>query len=406
MAIIFRQQERDRPRSSVDRERATAVSLAMVGTYPPRACGIATFTRDLRASLEPTLGGPIAVIALDRGSDTDPVQYPAEVRARLSTRSPATLRETLDRTSVGVVSLQHEFGLFDGPAGRSVLDLVRGLGQPLVTTLHTVPTEPDDDQAAVIAGLADESARIVVMSGRGRDLLLDRYAVDPSILRVIPHGVADVPFVSTAHAKRTMGFAEDTVILSYGLISPNKGLETAISALAATLPAAPSARLVIAGATHPEVLRHHGEEYRESLEHLAARLGVQDRVTFIDRYLSDDEVRTWLLAADVFVTPYGDSAQVTSGTLAYALASGRAIVSTPYEHARELLADDRGRLAPFGDAEAFACHLTDLICDPEARQRMRRRAWEYGRRMVWPAVAEAYADLFAEVSMERAGWGA
>ena len=372
-----------------------STGLALIGSYPPRACGIATFTRDLRRALVSSWGAPVSVVALDRGTPADPIGYPGEVvhRIRPDRMDGRDLRDALAVAGIGVISLQHEFGLFGGNAGDEVLDIVRAArSRPVVTTLHTVPIDPDAEQERVLRQLARTSARLVVMSRRGQRLLCDRYGVDPSGVRVIPHGVPDVPFVPTTTAKSALGVPEDMIILSYGLISPNKGLELAIRALAAALPSVPNARLVIAGATHPEVVRQHGEGYRRSLQQLAEDLRVVHRLTFIDRYLTDEEVRAWLLAADVFVTPYADSAQVTSGTLAYAVASGRAVVSTPYEHALELLASGRGRIVPFGDHRAMGAAFAELLTDELARARTRRAAWDQGRGMVWPAVGAAYAE--------------
>lgn len=384
--------------------RPVTTGLVMVGTYPPRACGVATFTRGLRSALMDSWPGKIPVVALDRGSTSDPASYPGEVAFRSGLQIDAhRLRAAVSLDGIGLVSLQHEFGLYPGIAGDGVLDLIDAFARPVITTLHTVPTDPDPDQLRVVVGLARRSARLVVMSERGRNVLTDRYSIDSGVVRVIPHGVPDLPFVPTGAAKAALGVADETVILSYGLISPNKGLELAIRALAHVLPSVPDALLVIAGETHPEVARQHGESYRRSVEELARHLGVAHRVRFVDRYLSDDELRTWLLAADLFVTAFGDSAQVTSGTLAAAVASGRAVVSTPYEHARELLADGRGRLVPFDDPGNLAVALVELSQDHELRARMRRAAWEHGRRMVWPAVAVAYTNLFAETLAAQDG---
>jgi glycosyltransferase involved in cell wall biosynthesis len=370
-----------------------------MGTYPPRACGIATFTRDLRQAVGAAWAGALPVVALDRGTDSDPTTYPPEVE--LCVRPPGVPVEAIGRMvrrhDVGVVSVQHEFGIFGGPAGSDVLRLVDTVGVPVVTTLHTVPVAPDTTQAGVLRALGDMSARIVVMSERGRRLAIEGYGMVPERVHVIPHGVPHVPFVSTEGPKAALGLAGEAVILSYGLISPNKGLHTAVAAMAAVLGCIPEARLVIAGATHPEVRRLHGEAYRQSLHELARDMGVAHRVTFVDRYLTASELQAWLLAADVFVTPYGDSAQVTSGTLAYALASGRAIVSTPYEHARELLADGRGSLVAFDDPAALGDAIVRLLADDEARLVTRRRAWDHGRRMAWPEVGRAYAALSTDV---------
>jgi glycosyltransferase involved in cell wall biosynthesis len=403
MALVL-EPRRLRSRSGVETTPLSS-GLAMIGSYPPRACGIATFTRDLRRAVQAHWLGEVSVLALDRGTAVDPARYPQEVTLRIKPGKSCgpEIDETLTSGDVGIVSLQHEFGLFGGSAGDDVTGIVMATRRPVVTTLHTVPIDPEPDQERVIRQLARSSVRLVVMSRRGQRLLVERYGIDPSVVRVIPHGVPDVPFMPTATPKAALGIPDDMLILSYGLISPNKGLELAIAGLAETLPSVPRARLVIAGATHPEIVRRHGEAYRRSLQQLACDLGVAHRLTFIDRYLTDEDVRAWLLAADVFVTPYVDSAQVTSGTLAYAMASGRAVVSTPYEHALELLADGRGRIVPFGDPRALGAVLVELLSDAPARERIRRAAWDYGRGTVWSAVGMAYADLFMEVLTSRSG---
>ncbi len=344
----------------------------------------------------------LPVVALDRGTDSDPQAYPPEVDLRVRPPIPQdAIRRLVGRHDVELVSVQHEFGIFGGTAGSDVLHLIEAAERPVVTTLHTVPVTPDPAQAGVLRALGDASARLVVMSDRGRRLAIEGYGMDPDAIRVIPHGVPDVPFVPTDGPKAALGLAGEALILSYGLLSPNKGLHTVVAAMADVVRVIPEARLVIAGATHPEVRREHGETYRRSLQELARSSGIAHRVTFVDRYLTAAELQTWLLAADVFVTAFGDSAQVTSGTLAYALASGRAIVSTPYEHARELLADGRGSLVPFDDPTAVGDSIVTLLADDHARLMVRRRAWVHGRQMVWSEVGRAYAALGAEVLAGR-----
>jgi glycosyltransferase involved in cell wall biosynthesis len=348
--------------------------------------------------MAPSWEGATPVIALDRGGPTDPDDYPDEVVLRL--RPGPVSRSRLDDVigdGPSVIALQHEFGIFGGPLGEDVLSLIRAAHRPIVSTLHTVPLVPDPAQRAVLRAIADASARVVVMSRRGAQLLAHSYGVPRQHIEVIPHGVPDVPFQPTGSARARLGCGDDRIILSFGLLSPNKGLELAIRGLAHALPEVPQARLVIAGRTHPEIERRFGEAYRESLRDLAADLGVGERVTFVGHYLDADELRGWLLAADVFVTPYGDSAQITSGTLAYAVASGRAVVSTPYEHAQELLANDIGVLVPFADERALGAAFRDLLLDDTRRERMRWLAWCAGRGMAWPAVGGRYADLLREV---------
>ena len=390
----------------------TLPKVALVGTYVPRACGIATFTRDLRAALLEGVppgtvqlaDGPV-VVALDHGRGLDPAFYPREVRHRLRRGDPAArerIAAALQDDGVQLISLQHEFGIYGGHAGSEVLPLATALRAPIVTTFHTVLADPQPLQREIVRGLAGVSARAVVMTERGRTLLASVYGLEPERISVIPHGVPDLPFGDPDAAKPALGVDGRRVVLSFGLLSPNKGLELALDALARVVDAVPTVCLVIAGKTHPEVRRRHGEAYRQALVARIERLGLVDHVRFVDRYLEPDELGAWLQAADVFVTPYANAAQITSGTLAYAVAAGKAVVSTPYEHARELLAEGRGVLVPFGDSEALAEGLRTLLTDDAARDAMRRRAWEHGRAMVWPAVGRGYRALFDQILTESA----
>jgi len=387
--------------------RSALPPIALIGTYVPRACGIATFTRDLRDALveagPPREDASPYVVALDHGA-LDPRRYPPEVAFRLPRGEPEALervRAGLDDEGVRVVSLQHEFGIYGGRTGREVLGLASALTAPVVTTFHTVLAHPRPSQREVMSRLAGSSARVVVMTERGRALLTGVYGVPRAKVAVIPHGVPDLPFGNPDLAKAAVDLAGRRVVLSFGLLSPNKGLELAIDALAAVVDAVPEVMLVIAGRTHPEVRHRHGEVYRRGLVARIAGLGLTDHVRFVNRFLEPDELAAWLAATDVFVTPYGDVAQITSGTLAYAVAAGAAVVSTPYEHAVELLADGRGVLVPFRDAAALGAAFTRLLTDDAARDAMRRRAWLHGRGMVWPAVGAEYRALFREVLAER-----
>jgi glycosyltransferase involved in cell wall biosynthesis len=386
-------------------------ATALVGTYVPRACGIATFTRDLREALvfdaaaAPSAGpGPPWVVALDHGRGRDPVAYPPEVRHRLRRGDRGSVNRiatALEADGVRVVSLQHEFGIYGGHSGRDVLALADALRAPLVTTFHTVLARPQPLQREIVRRLAAASARVVVMTERGRALLQSAHGVPAERITVIPHGVPDMPFADPDVAKPPLGVGGRRVILSFGLINPNKALELAIDALARVVGEVPEACYVICGATHPDVRRRHGEAYRHSLVERIEHLGLEKHVRFVDRYLDQRELTAWLQAADVFVTPYANAAQITSGTLAYAVAAGKAVVSTPYEHARELLADGRGAVVPFGDVEALAARFRELLTDDAARDAMRRLAWQHGRASIWPAVGQRYRELFVEVIAER-----
>lgn len=396
------------------------IRAAFVGTYPPRQCGIATFTRDLAeavAAPAPTVergptwawaGGwarPSAIVDVV-AVDADDRVFPAQVRLRLRPDRPAdylAVADRLNRATYAVVSVQHEFGIYGGRDGERVLDLLDQLKTPIVTTLHTVLAHPSDGQRRILREIGRSSSRVVVLSQAAADRLPAIYDIDPAAVTVIPHGVPDLRFVDPQAIKPFVGLTGRATVLSFGLLSPGKGYELAIRAMAAVVREVPNACYVILGATHPELRRREGEAYRESLHALVAELGLGDHVRFVDAYVDRSTLGLWLQAADVFVTPYPGAEQVVSGTLAYALGTGKAIVSTPYAYARELLADGRGRLVPFGDSKALGREISQFLNDDRARDRARRLAYAYGRRMIWPVVGAAYRRLFAEVVAEAAG---
>jgi glycosyltransferase involved in cell wall biosynthesis len=365
--------------------------IAFVGTYPPRRCGIATYTRDLRDAIAATLGdAECLVVPL---VDSDAGDHPPEVRFTIRDDSlPAYRRaaEYLNLCNVDVVSLQHEYGIFGGPAGAHVLALVRGLRMPIHTTLHTVLAEPTMEQHEVMEELLARSSRLAVMTERGRRLLLDRYHVDDARIDVIPHGIPDMPLESPAVARERLGIEARWMLLTFGLLAPGKGIEHVIAALPTILAEHPDALYVVLGATHPQLVRSEGEAYRERLAGLAAELGVQDRVLFLDRYMALPELLAFIAAADLYITPYLNQDQITSGTLAYAFGCGKPVISTPYWHAAELLADGRGVLVPFSDAAAIARETIALLGDDGRRSELARRAWQAGRDMTWARVADRY----------------
>lgn len=377
-------------------------SVAFISTYVPRRCGIATFTRDLRDGIltsDPEATDRLRVVALQAPDELG--VYPPEVRHSLPADEFVAYKRTadeLEQAGVQVVSLQHEYGIFGGPDGLYVLELADRLRMPIVTTLHTILRRPSPHQREILTQLALRSAIVVVMTERARQTLIDTYSVEPERINVIPHGVPDMPFVDPETAKARFGLAGRPVILSFGLLGPNKRIELVLDALATIAADAPDVRYVVVGATHPELRRRFGESYRASLLERAERLGLGEHVQFVDRYVDPSELVAWLEAADIFVTPYGNVAQATSGTLAYALACGKAIVSTPYDHAIELLDDGRGVLVPFDDADALSTELRRLLTDREARDALRAPAYAYGRAMIWPTVGTRYRTLFARAS--------
>ena len=367
---------------------------AIVATYPPRHCGIASFTRDLARAT-----GSTSVVALHPPGA--PTVYPMEVRHRIRRDVVADYRQTaraLARDGVELVSIQHEYGIWGGADGEYVLDFVRALSVPAMATLHTVRRTPTSSQRRILAGLCAAVEGVVVMSQAAATLLTRVYGVSPMQISVISHGVPDLPRVDPELVKPGLGLAGHAVILSFGLIGPGKGYELAIAAMPAVVEAIPNALYVILGATHPELLRREGEAYRDGLVARAAELGVGDHVRFVDRFVTQAELGRWLQAADVFVTPYPNLEQIVSGTLSYAVGAGKAVVSTAYEYAVELLADERGILVPPASPPALAAALAALLADPLRREHMGTRAHRFGRHMVWPEVGAAYRSLFDRVA--------
>ena len=371
-------------------------SIAFVGTYVPRCCGIATFTRDLRCAVAAHLpeSSCLVVPMNERGQSYD---YPAEVRFECADDDAGSFlraAEFLDLDNVDVVSLQHEFGIFGGEAGEHVLELLRNLRAPVHTTLHTVLAEPSPAQRRTMTEIIHLSARLAVMTQRGRMLLRDVYGVADERIDVIPHGIPDTPFVDPDAAKGRFSLEGKKVILTFGLLSPNKGIEHVIGALPEIVERHPDVRYVVVGKTHPHLLREQGERYREGLETLAEELGVARHVEFHNRFVTLPDLVAFLAAADIYATPYLNRDQITSGTLAYAFGCGKAVLSTPYWHAAELLADGRGVIVPFRDTAAIAREVNGLLADDPRRDAIRRQAYALGREMVWSRVAARYAEAF------------
>jgi glycosyltransferase involved in cell wall biosynthesis len=369
------------------------VRTAFVSTYPPRRCGIATFTHDLAGATGPH---EIAVLHPSEQASPYPVEVEHRIRKDVASDYARTARSLND--CVDVVSIQHEYGIWGGDDGEHVLDFARGLRIPAVATLHTVLPEPTPNQREVLSGLVALTEATVVMSRSAADLLGSVYGVDPGRVHIIPHGVPNLPLVEPDTIKSGLGVAGRDVILSFGLLGPGKGYELAIDALPAVAAAHPSVLYVVLGATHPDLIRREGEAYRRSLVDEVQRLGMEGHVQFIDRFVGRFELTQWLQAADIFVTPYPNMAQIVSGTLSYAMAAGRAIVSTPYTYASELLAEGRGILVPPASSDGLGAALNGLLADPALRAETGRRAWQHARRMVWPAVGAEYGRLFAKLA--------
>jgi glycosyltransferase involved in cell wall biosynthesis len=304
----------------------------------------------------------------------------------------------IDSHGFDAVSIQHEYGIWGGHDGSHVLDFVRNLRTPTVVTLHTVLQNPTSSQRHILSELVRAATATVVMSDSAATLLARSYGTDPSLVEIIPHGVPTLPLVEPDSVKLQMDLSGRMVILSFGLLGPGKGYESAIAALPAVVQADPTALYVILGATHPELIRREGESYRHRLEDLAASLGVADHVRFVGRYVDSTELGMWLTAADIFVTPYPNLEQIVSGTLSYAMGAGKAIVSTPYAYAVERLADGRGRLVAAASTEALAEGLIELTLSSTLRREHGRRAYEHSRKMLWPEVGAEYQRVFDRVA--------
>jgi len=304
----------------------------------------------------------------------------------------------VDSRSFDIVSVQHEYGIWGGPDGAYVLDFIDGLKTPIVTTLHTVLQHPSPSQRSILSELVRASAATVVMSNSAAELLTRSYGTDPAHVEIVPHGVPYLPFVPSDTVKPQLGLKGRKVILSFGLLGPGKGYEAAIAAMPAVVRADPTAIYVIVGATHPEMIRREGESYRQKLVNLASQSGVANHVRFVGRYVDSTELGMWLTAADIFVTPYPNLEQIVSGTLAYAMGAGKAIVSTPYAYANERLADGRGHLVAAGSVDALADGLIELALNSELRAEHGRKAYAHSRGMLWPEVGASYRKIFARVA--------
>jgi glycosyltransferase involved in cell wall biosynthesis len=377
--------------------------IAVIGNYLPRHCGIATFTTDLCTAIAAEYG-TARLLALPVNDTEEGYDYPSRVRWSLAqddVKSYQNAAEFLNFNNIDMVCLQHEYGIFGGPAGSHILHLLRGLKMPVVTTLHTVLREPNPDQMLVMEEIAELSDRLIVMSQLSSQFLQELFKVPGSKIDMVPHGVPDLPFLDPNFYKDRFGVEGKAVLLTFGLLSPNKGIEHVIRALPQILSKHKNVAYMIAGATHPHILRREGDKYRASLQRLAKEMGVESQVIFHNRFVSPEEMVEFVGAADIYITPYRHEAQVVSGTLAYALGAGKAIISTPYWHAIELLDDRRGALVPFQNPDAIAQKTIELLDTPAIRHAMRKRAYLFAREMVWKRVAQGYTESFARVRGDR-----
>jgi glycosyltransferase involved in cell wall biosynthesis len=371
-----------------------------MGSYPPRECGIATFTKDTVDGFDARFEVKSEIVAIDEPGGEMRV-YPPEVVARLveeDRSSYSDIAAIVNAHPCELFNVQHEYGLFGGQNGDWFLDTLSQITKPVVVTLHTILPEPDDHHRRVAQEICKLSTAIVALSQTGKNILIERYDVDPAKIRVIHHGVPDVAFRSTDSAKAVFGIGERMVISTFGLISRGKGLEYAIEAMRRVVRTHPEALYLVLGQTHPVVRRHEGESYRQTLVETVERYGLRANVQFVDRYLDFPELVEYLQGTDIYLTPYLNPVQIVSGTLAYAIGMGKAIVSTPYLYAEELLSHHRGFLVSFRDSDALADAIIALLDDPALRRATERRAYRFGRQMTWPNVSFAYGRLFAELT--------
>ncbi|MBC7527089.1 MAG: glycosyltransferase family 4 protein [Chthonomonadaceae bacterium] len=374
----------------------TPRSIAFFANYVPRQCGIATYTKDIRnavAAIEPGMDCPVIAVT-DRPGE---YAYPPEVRFELDQQDKDAYRraaEFINTRNVDAICIQHEFGIFGGNDGEYVLEFIQHLRIPLVTTFHTILKEPSPNQRRIMDSLIKASGRLVVMSEKGKTFLKEIYKAPEDKIDIIPHGIPDMPFVDPNFYKDKFDVEGKQVLLTFGLLSPNKGIENVIRALPQIIEADPDAVYVVLGATHPNLVRESGEVYRESLVSLAKDLGVADHVRWFDQFVSLDDLKEFIGATDIYITPYLNPAQITSGTLAYSFGCGKAVISTPYWHAEELLAEERGILVPFGDAESIAREVISLLKDNRKRHTMRKKAYGLGRSMIWSEVALNFRESF------------
>ena len=378
-------------------------SIVLIGNHLPRQCGIATFTTHLLESIALNVPDKAcwAVAMNDRPAG---YSYPSQVRFEINQsqlNEYSLAADLCNLNQVDVICLQHEYGIFGGKRGSFIIELLRDLKMPVVTTLHTILKDPNLHDRHIMMQLAEFSDRLVVMSERSVEFLRDIYQVPEEKIVLIHHGIPDVPLVESDTYKDKFDVSGKKILLTFGLLSPGKGIEVVIDALPEIVKAHPQVIYMVVGATHPHLKMEQGEDYRNSLHMRANELGVSDHIVFHDRFVTDQDLLEFIGVADIYVTPYLNEAQIISGTLAYALGMGKVVVSTPYWHAQELLADDRGKLVPFRDQVALAQQVIDLLDHPDECRAIQERAYHYGRKMVWSNVARRYLDTFAEAKRQR-----
>jgi glycosyltransferase involved in cell wall biosynthesis len=392
---------------------ATLNQIAFIGDYVPRQCGIATFTHDLCeavAEASPETQCIVGAVNDNPGG----YAYSPRVRFEFDERDLDSYRRAADFLNINnveVLCVQHEFGIYGGPAGSHLLALLRDANMPVVTTLHTLLEKPDEQQRQVMKELTDRSDSLVVMAQKGISILSEVYGAPSDKIELIPHGIPDTPFIDSNFYKDQFGVLGRTVLLTFGLLSPSKGIEYVIDALPAIRKAHPEIVYIVLGATHPQLLASDGENYRLQLERRAEARGVKENIIFYNRFVSQRELNEFMAVADIYLTPYLSETQITSGTLAYAFGAGKAVISTPYWHAQELLDENRGILVPFRNSEAIAKNVCEMLNDTVKLQKLRKKAYLQGREMIWPVIAKRYLEVFNKArknhtSVPRQAFGA
>jgi glycosyltransferase involved in cell wall biosynthesis len=372
------------------------IRIAVIGNHLPRQCGIATFTTDLCNAISAEYGAAqLSVVAVNDGHSS--YSYPERVHFEISEGNPESYRAAADHLNADntdLVCLQHEYGIFGGKSGSYIMELLKRLRMPVVTTIHTVLREPNLDQRVVMRKIAARSERLIVMSQYSSRILQEIFRVPAAKIDLIPHGIPDMPFEQPEMFKKHFSCQGKSVLLTFGLLSPNKGFESVIQAMPRILKSHGNAVYMIAGATHPQIHAREGDRYRIELQALAKKLGVEQQVLFVNRFVSPEEMASLVGLADIYITPYCHEEQAVSGTLAYALGAGKAIISTPYWYAAEVLDKQRGMLVPFDNSAAIAAATITLLTNDEAREAMRERAYLYARSMIWERVAQCYMASF------------
>ncbi|RDC57851.1 glycosyltransferase [Pedobacter chinensis] len=378
------------------------MKIAYISTYPPRECGLATFNQNLvnALSLNPSYNAQKSfVVALNESDNLDEHAYPKEVKFVIRQQNQQDYLEAADfinKSDIDTCIIEHEFGIFGGDSGVFLLSFINRLKKPFITILHTVLKEPNFMQQTIIKEIALKSSKIVVMSKKAILFLTTIYQIPKSSIKLIEHGVPDLEPILNNEVSESALFKNRKVLFTFGLISRNKGMETVIKALPAIVAQHPDVLYVILGNTHPGVVKHNGEEYRDSLKTLAKNLGVENNIAFVNKFVSEEELHQYLTACYLYITPYLNEAQITSGTLSYAIGAGAAVVSTPYWHAQELLAENRGKLFDFKNDEQLATIVNELLNDESKHQKLKQNAYQYGLKLRWPAIGNVYLNVLRE----------